>query len=80
MTPDSQTLALLLHRHYPYGPCVFGVTQTKHEAKKAGYVGAEHVRDLRGWSSLTTDFVEAVFPLLIPPLQNQRRTRYWSVN
>ena len=26
---------------------MFGVTQTKHEAKKAGYVEAEHVRDLR---------------------------------
>ena len=25
---------------------MFGVTQTKHEAKKAGYVEAEHVRDL----------------------------------
>ena len=52
MTSDSQTLALLLHRQYPYGPCVFGVTQTKHEAKKAGYVEAEHVRDL-GRSVLT---------------------------
>ena len=45
MTSGSQTLALL-HCQYSYGPCVFGVTQTKHEAKKAGYVEAEHVRDL----------------------------------